>query len=78
METPAVQSACGLPQNRFASRVLKIPSGHPQFHLVIPGLPALFAGRTRNPAFTAGTEKSWIPGSIVDEADDGPGMTMFL
>jgi hypothetical protein len=47
------------------------------YFIVIPGLPALSAGRTRNPALGLDTQKNWIPGSIADETGAGPGMTMF-
>jgi hypothetical protein len=43
--------------------------------VVIPGLPAPFAGGTRNPCCIEAEAKSWIPGSTADEAGDGPGMT---
>jgi hypothetical protein len=46
------------------------------YFIVIPGLPALSAGRTRNPALGLDTQKL-DSGFIADETGDGPGMTMF-
>ncbi|HET9818219.1 MAG TPA: hypothetical protein VFP92_03525 [Rhodanobacteraceae bacterium] len=44
--------------------------------LVIPGLPAQRADRTRNPPFHLHVNsEAWIPGSIADAAGNGPGMT---
>jgi hypothetical protein len=40
---------------------------------VIPGLPALFAGRIRNPFFRA--RQSKLDSGFADKTGDGPGMT---
>ncbi|MGH8113935.1 MAG: hypothetical protein ACREPS_02610 [Rhodanobacteraceae bacterium] len=44
--------------------------------VIIPVPPAQLAGGIRNPALIFGIgAKSWIPGSIANEAGEGPGMT---